>query len=227
MRELERETEKANKLEIRQYLYYAIIFCISVVVLVFMPMVGSELDAGLKLPTTAAAWGVYVFTKLLTAVLNVLIYHCFIQQARVNASKNENYKKARDILNRETAKAKAKPKSEKEFLKKQYSSKAIMLFLTTIASTITLTQAILSYNYVTLLTYAVTIFMGIIFGVVEMKKVENYYCNEFYSYALMVEEENKTLCEGQNSPLETQKEQNNDNIRQQAIQEPGGASSQE
>lgn len=203
MREL--ETEKTNRLEIRQYLYYAIIFCISIVVLIFLPMVGSEFDASLKLPTTGAAWGVYVFTKLLTAILNVLIYHCFIQQGRVNASKNENYKKARDILNKETAKAKVKPKSEKEFLKKQYSTKAIMLFITTIASTITLTQAILSYNYVTLLTYAVTIFMGIIFGVVEMKKVENYYCNEFYSYALMVEEENKIAVSGLELPLEDTK----------------------
>lgn len=207
----DQEQDKILKIELKQYLYYALIFVISLTVLVFLPMMGSDIDGGFNWPKTSAAWCVYVFTKLITSILNVLIYHCFIQQGKLNSANNDNYKKARDILNAQAKKDPVKPKSEREFLKKQYSTKAVILFVTTLASALTLTNAILTYNYTTLLTYSLTIFMGIIFGIVEMKKVETYYCNEFYSYALMVEEQNKTLCDGQNATQETQKEINNDN----------------
>ena len=39
-----------------------------------------------------------------------------------------------------------------------------------------------------LLSYVFTLIMGVVFGVIEMKKVEDYWTNEFYDYAIYKEE---------------------------------------
>ena len=57
-----------------------------------------------------------------------------------------------------------------------------MPFFTTVA----LTQAILSFDWMSMLTYLFTIVMGLIFGVLQMKTAEEYWTNEFWQYAQQV-----------------------------------------
>ena len=45
-------------------------------------------------------------------------------------------------------------------------------------------QAILSYDWVSMLSMLFTIVMGIIFGIMQMKKAETYWTTEYYAYAL-------------------------------------------
>lgn len=44
-----------DKFELKKYLYYGLVAVISLVVLVFVPMIGSEAELGFELPQTPAA----------------------------------------------------------------------------------------------------------------------------------------------------------------------------
>lgn len=59
----------------------------------------------------------------------------------------------------------------------------ITIFLTSILSAFSLSQAVLTFDVTTFLSYAVTVTFGVIFGVFEMQKYEDYYSNEFLDYA--------------------------------------------
>jgi hypothetical protein len=63
----------------KQYQNYAIIAVASIIALLFIPMLGTEVGIAWVLPTTVAGWVVYITTKALVAGLNVLIFHCFVQ----------------------------------------------------------------------------------------------------------------------------------------------------
>jgi uncharacterized membrane protein len=204
--------------KVRQWLYYFLIGIISFISLVFLPMLGSSADLGWNLPTTAAGWAVWVVTKLIVSVLNVLLFHCFMEQAKLNVKDNEKYKAAFDMLYKIAPKV-YKPRSPKQWNKRQYLTKGITIFAFTALSTVALTQAILTFDYVSLLTYLFTIVLGVIFGIIQMKKAEVYWTTEFYDFAVTFHEQHK----------EESKEETTDVIdnRQQDIQESRGTSPQE
>lgn len=101
------------KLGMRQYLYYVLIFVLSLCMLIFLPMIGSTQDIGYNVPNTTAGWTVFIITKTIVAVVNVLIFHCFICQAKINVKDNEKFKKANEIL--EKTKREIKPRSPRRF----------------------------------------------------------------------------------------------------------------
>lgn len=177
---MERESQITIKL--RQYLYYCLIAISSFVALVFLPMLGTDIDAGWNLPKDTKGWVVFITIRAIVSFLNVFIFASFINQGKLNVSDNENYKKAQQLL----AKVKNKeyiPRSPRKFNAKEYGQKGVTVFLSTAASLVALTQAILSYDWVALLTYALTVTGSIVFGIFEMKKVEVYWTVEYLEYA--------------------------------------------
>ena len=183
--------------KVKQWLYYFIIGIISFIALTFLPMIGSSVGLGWNIPNTVVGWMVWVTIKLIVATLNVLIFHCFMQQAKLNVKNNENYKMARAILVKQKEKE-VLPKSPHKWNSQQYIKRGGAIFITTGLSTIALTQAILTFDYVSMLTYLFTIIMGLIFGILQMKTAEEYWTEEYLQYALMKERENasetKTEC---------------------------------
>lgn len=170
--------------KIRQTIYYWIIFLTSMVVLVFLPMVGSEAGLEFNIPTTTAGWILYIVTKLLVAVLNVIIFFSFMQQAKLNVRDDPKYVKACEIMGRVKKEKAYIPRAPKVWERKQYMHKGVTIFLTTAISVVALANAFLTYDYMTLLTYAITIIMGIIFGLLQMATAEEYWTREFYDYAI-------------------------------------------
>ena len=204
------ETEK----KWTQYLYYGIIFVVSLISLIFLPMIGSEADMGFNFPTTSAGWFVYIVSQLIVAVINVLIFHSFICQSKLNIKDDPNYKKAVEILRLNKEKTYI-PRSVAQFNKREYLTKGITIFLSSILAVFAIGEAILTYDYMKALTYVFTILMGVIFGIIEMKKYEEYYTGEYLDYALMVKKKKK-------------KEINNDNTTEwNRIEEPAGTGTQE
>lgn len=185
-----REISKKTSEWLKQYTYYIIIFVASLIALVFLPMVGSTVGLGWKLPTTTAGWIVYVTTKIIVAGLNVLIFHAFMQQAKVNIINDAKYNEANEILGRIRIKE-YHPRSPSKFNAGEYGKKGTTIFITTGLATVALTQALLSFDYITMLTYLFTIIMGLIFGVMQMFKAEVYWTTEYYDYAKIKEEEYK------------------------------------
>lgn len=173
-----------DKFELKKYLYYGLVGVISFIILVFLPMLGSETDIGFKFPNTTSGWFIYICSKLLVSVMNVLIFYCFMEQAKVNIRDDPHYKEANEILQKILDK-KYLPRSPKVWNTQQYSTKAVSIFITTLMSAFVFTNAILTYDWVTFLTYIFTLIFGLVFGVLQMKSAEKYWTNEYWQYALM------------------------------------------
>ena len=169
---------------LKQGMYYIIIAVISLISVVFLPMVGTTLGLGWKLPDTTAGWVVWGVSRAIVATINVLLFHSFMEQAKLNIKDNEHYKEAREILAK-VKKKEHKPKSPAQWNAAQYGKKGTTIFLSSAMSVVAIGQAVLSYEWATALAYLFTLGMGIIFGIMQMKKAETYWTTEYYEYALM------------------------------------------
>ena len=171
--------------KVKQWMYYFIIGIVSMIALCFLPMIGSDIGLGWNLPNTVVGWIVWVVVKLIVAVLNVLIFHCFMLQAKINIKDNPRYKEAQEILRLNNVKQYI-PRSPAAWNKQQYGQKGVTIFITTALSTVALTQAMLTFDWMSMLTYLFTIIMGLIFGIMQMKTAEDYWTDEFWQYAQKV-----------------------------------------
>lgn len=184
MEENKKDQEDSIIDRVRQNLYYVIIAVLSIVVLVFLPMLSSSVGLGWNIPNTTAGWIVWILMKVIVATLNVLIFHSFMEQGKLNINDHPDYIKAREILQGVHVKS-AEPRSPKKYKGQQYGKKGVTIFFSTALATAALTQALLAYNWVEMLTYLFTIIMGIVFGVMQMKSAEEYWTEEYLNYALM------------------------------------------
>ena len=173
----------------KQFQYYIIIGVISLVALFFLPLIGSEAGLAWKIPTTIAGWVVYIVSKLLVATINILIFHCFTLQGKLNISKDERYTEANKILNKHTESTEGVPKSPSEWYRNVYGKKGVSIFVTSILSAVGLTQAVLTFDWVCMLTYFFTILMGVVFGILQMNQTEIYWTEEYLKYAHKIESE--------------------------------------
>lgn len=182
-KQIEQEDDSIRQ-TLKQGMYYIIIAVISLISVVFLPMVGTTLGLGWKLPDTTAGWVVWGVSRAIVATINVLLFHSFMEQAKLNIKDNEHYKEARDILVKVKRKE-HKPKSPAQWNAAQYGKKGTSIFLSSAMSVVAIGQAVLSYEWATALAYLFTLGMGIIFGIMQMKKAETYWTTEYYEYALM------------------------------------------
>ena len=181
-----------DKFELKKYLYYGLVGVISFIILVFLPMLGSQTDIGFTFPNTASGWCIYILSKLVVSIMNVLIFYCFMEQAKVNIKDDPKYIEANKILEKMFDK-KYLPRSPKAWNTQQYSTKAVSIFFSTLMSAFVFTNAILTYDWVTALTYIFTLVFGLIFGVLQMKSAEKYWTNEYWQYAIMCREQKNKL----------------------------------
>ena len=169
-------------------MYYFIIGIVSLIALCFLPMIGSTAGLGWNTPNTVVGWIVWCVVKIIVAVLNVLIFHCFMMQAKINIKDDKKYQEALAILQENEFKE-FKPIGPVEWNRKQYGTKGVTIFITTALSTIALTQAMLTFDWMAMLTYLFTIIMGLIFGVLQMKTAEDYWTDEFWQYAQQIKKD--------------------------------------
>lgn len=172
----------------KQNMYYILIGIISFISVAFLPMVGSTVGLGWKLPDTPTGWVVWAISRLIIATINVLIFYSFMEQAKLNVAKDPHYIEATEILLK-AKKADHTPRSPRKWQALQYGKRGTKIFISSALSVVALGQAILSFDWVSMLAFIFTIAMGIVFGVLQMKKAEAYWTDEFYRYALMIKEE--------------------------------------
>lgn len=194
----------------KQYQYYIIIGVVSVIALLFLPLIGSEAGLAWKIPDTLAGWTVFVVGKLIVAVINILVFHCFNMQGKENIKENPLYIEALNILDIKLNSDNYAPKSPEVWSRQVYGKKGVTVFCTSLLSTVGLTQAVLTFDFVSMFTYLFTITMGIIFGILQMNEAENYWTREFWRYAKKIE-----------------KETHDDKDRRQRVQEPRGTGTEE
>lgn len=168
---------------INRYLYYALIFVLSLVCLFFLPMLGSTAGLAFDIPTTVIGWVVWSVSNLCSAGLNTLMFHFFIKQGKVNIKNDPAYTGANQLLQKNELRQVEKPLSPREWHAKQYRNKGISLFLFTVLGTISFGQALLVFNLVKFLSQAITLLIGLVFGFMEMKATEEYWTVEYPEYA--------------------------------------------
>lgn len=196
------------KMKARQNIYYIIIAIISFITVAFLPMVGSTVGLQWNLPDTTVGWIVWAVTRLVISIINVLLFYSFMEQAKLNVKDNERYQQANEILLK-SKKKEHEPKSPSKWQAEQYGKKATKIFLGSAMSVVAFGQAILSYDWVSMLSYIFTLAMGLIFGVMQMKKAETYWTTEYYAYAIkkqeseLLEEKQEECLQSETKNLET------------------------
>ena len=167
--------------------YYVLIFILSLMVMTVAPMftpgANSDLGVAAIFPHSPVGWAIYICTKLFVGVVNLLLFHCFVKQAKINIKDNEKFIEACKIYEMYHPRE-YNPRSPKQYFGQLYRKKGIMIFLTSMLSAVVLTNAILQFDLTSFVTYCMTILMGIIFGILKMKEVESYWIGEFYDSAM-------------------------------------------
>lgn len=185
-----REKRAKSRTQFNLYKYYFIIGIISLIAVFFLPMLGTDPTMGLNLPTTFLGWVIYITTKICVAVINMLLFHCFMSQGKLNIKDHPKYLEACAILNRYGMGEKLKdPLSPDEWIPQQYRTKGITIGITSVLSAVILTQAVLVFDWISMLTYIFTIIMGVIFGLFQQDSAEIYWTDEFWLYAKKIERE--------------------------------------
>lgn len=178
--------------KIRDNIYYIIVFIVSFIALVFLPFCGSKIGLELDLPKTKSDWIVFILTKVIISVVNMLIYLCFMKQGKDNVRNDKRYIDAMKIMNKTIKERKKKCINPYKWMKFEYIKKGTLLFITTLLTTLAFSQALISYDYMALISYIFVIAMSCIFGIIQMKKVEEVWTDGFLEYA------NYKLLEAQN-----------------------------
>ena len=176
--------------KIQDYLYYFIIAIISLCAMFVIPCFGSTVGMEWNFPNSVVGWIVFITSKLTVAIVNILIFHGFIKQSRINIRDNPAYLEAMQILN-DVGRKTYTPRSLAEINKKEYGHKMITIFISSMFSAFSFSQAILTFDITSLISYSITVLFGIIFGLLEMKNYEDYYTHEFVDYAKYVQEKQK------------------------------------
>lgn len=181
--------------KLRQNLYYIIIAILSLAVLIVMPFLRSDLSAGLLFPTTTAGWFLFWFEKISVTAINLTIFTAFKKQGLMNVKDNPQYCKARELMNKVKKLKKYNPQSPVKYQAKSYGKKGTTLVISTLASLVAITNMLLRFDYLALISYCITILMAIVFGIFAMKNDELYWTDEYYYWALQQAQDSKTLDE--------------------------------
>lgn len=173
-------------------MYYGIIVVISLLTLFLVPMLGSELGLKWVLPNTVAGWVVYVVSNIISTVLNLLMFHSFVKQGKVNIIEEKKYLEAKNILQKLTeddSDSKQTPLSPAQWHSKEYRTKAISLAVFTLLGTVGFANAILTFDVVKFIAQVICLVSGLVFGFIEMKAVEEYWTVDYYEYALYMQKQ--------------------------------------
>ena len=154
--------------------YYVIIAVVSFVSVAFLPFVGSSLQGDIVWPQNTIEWMIWIITRLLVSIINIIIFHSFLQQAKINIKEDKNYLLALETLDKVNKHKKLKPRSPGRYFGRTWGTKGFTLFLSSITSSIVLTEAILNFDLMSFLSCIFTVFMAVIFGYLQMRKTEDY-----------------------------------------------------
>lgn len=183
----DREEQRKKRIAVRQTMYYILIIVVSIIAMLVVPFFagGVQGDFQLYFPKSTIGWIVYWIIRGGMAILNISIFALFKLQAKVNVKGEPNYIQAKELLHKVSGKMERKPRSPAQMEAKEWSTKGITIFFTSIVMGATLSALVLSFDLVTFLSCIITVIMGIIFGYCTMRQNEIYWTEEYLEYAQM------------------------------------------
>lgn len=175
---------------------YGIIIIASLIAVFFLPMIGTTAGLAWNLPGTFVGWIVYILTKLCVVGLNFILFRSFMEQAKVNVKDNPYYIEANQILMRYGKILLRDPLDPTTWEHNEYRKKGTTVCIFTLLGAIGLTQAILTFDWLSMLSYFFTVVMGVLSGFIQMDTAETYWTTEYWQYAKMVERDMLKTKEG-------------------------------
>lgn len=166
-----------------KYFWYGIVFILSLITLFAIPMLGSEAGLEWKIPNTTVGWIVWGVSNIAASILNVLMFHSFTKQAKVNVAEDPRYIEAEDLMRDNEIEPELKPESPEVLVGRTYKRKGITIFIFTLLGTIGLGQAILAFDGVKFLSQVIVLGVGLVCGVMQMKHVEDIWTIDYLAYA--------------------------------------------
>ena len=173
---------------INQYRNYFIIGILAAIAVFFLPMLGTSVGLAFVVPNTVAGWIVYVSTKLCIVVINLLIYDQFMKRAKINVRDDPKFVEAERILNEELDGIDDALPAD-YYIRRMYRSKMTSTAIFTLLGVFGFTNAILTFDWVSMLSYTFTIIMALTFGWISMGEAEVIWIEQHYKYAKRVERE--------------------------------------
>lgn len=179
--------QRTKRLEtFKQYAFYGIIAVVLIIVLFIVPLISGGINAkdfGYYLPKTVNGWIVFWAIRAGTVIGNMFVYGLFKAQAKTNAKDNPNFIKANEILNKLYGSKEFIPRSPTQKNVKDWTTKGIVVLLTTAAESIVIGMLIFNWDMVTFLSCLTSSITAVLFGVVAMIKDEVYWTEEYLAYA--------------------------------------------
>lgn len=165
------------------YLYYALIVVLSLISLVFLPMIGLDQDGevNFNFPKSTMGWVVWGVSKGCVCLINCLLFHFFVRQGHDNIRDDEVYI---DCCKRE-GKLKLEdytPKHPKRLEGEAYLSKGGTVLLSTALTLLALPSAILQWSLMSFLSTLFSVAMAISFGFMQMRTTEQRWTVDYEKY---------------------------------------------
>ena len=189
----------------KQYAFYGIIAVILVIVLFIVPLLSGGINANdfrYYLPKSVRGWIVFWAIRGGTVVGNMCVYGLFKAQAKTNAKDNPNFIKANEMLNKLYGTKQFIPHSPKQKAIKDWTTKGVVVLLTTAAESIVIGSLIFNWDNVTFLSCITSSITAVLFGIVAMIKDEVYWTEEYLAYAEYVTKKTQELEEPEKEKTE-------------------------
>ena len=208
----DQETRSQRLETFKQYAFYGIIAVILLIVLFVVPIIAGGVNAkdfGYYLPKSKMGRIVFWAIRGGTVAGNMCVYGLFKGQAKVNAKDNPKYIEAQELLAKQNGKKGFIPKSPAQKATKDWTSKGILVFLTTAAESVVIGILAISWDLMTFLSCITSSITAVLFGVVQMIKDEVYWTEEYLLYAkYKAEQESVKQPETEEPEIIKEKEEN-------------------
>ena len=166
-----------------KYFWYGIVFLLSLITLFAIPMLGSEAGLAWNIPTTAVGWIVWTVSNVAASILNVMMFHSFTKQGKVNILEDPRYLEAEKLMQDNKIEPDKTPMAPEVLIGRTYRTKGISIFVFTLLGTVGLGQAILTFDGVKFLSQVIVLGIGLVCGVMQMKHVEDIWTIDYLTYA--------------------------------------------
>ena len=166
-----------------KYIYYALIVLLTLVGIVFLPLVGLDQNGEINFnfPASAMGWIIWAVSKGAICVVNCLIFHFFTLQGKDNIKDNEDYIKGLKELNKYRDKDET-VKSPWELERGAYLKKGGTVLISTAMSLFALPSLVLQFSLINFLSVLFSMIMAVAFGVMQMRDTEDRWTKDLTNY---------------------------------------------
>lgn len=166
-----------------KYIYYALIVLLTLVGIVFLPLIGLDQNGEINLnfPASIMGWIIWAVSKGAICVVNCLIFHFFVLQGKDNIKDNADYIKGLKELNKYRDKDET-IKSPWELERGAYLKKGGTVLISTAMSLFALPSLVLQFSLINFLSVLFSMIMAVSFGAMQMRETEDRWTKDLTNY---------------------------------------------